>query len=83
MNTTIVKWGNSQGIRLPKMLLESVDLSENDSVEIITKDNSIIIKKAVPRQKEFKNIQELFEDYNGTYEPIEIDYGEPEGKEIW
>lgn len=83
MNTTIVKWGNSQGIRLPKNLLETADLSENDTIEIFVKDKEIIIKKASPKNKNFKSITELFEDYNGNYEPVEIDYGKPVGREVW
>ena len=34
MQTNIVKWGNSQGIRLPKMLLDSVNLTDSDTVDI-------------------------------------------------
>lgn len=83
MTTTIVKWGNSQGIRLPKNLLETADLSENDTIEIFVKDKEIIIKKASPKNKNFKSITELFADYNGSYEPVEIDYGEPVGREVW
>jgi len=30
MTTTIVKWGNSRGIRLPKPFLEGLDLKDND-----------------------------------------------------
>ena len=32
MQTTIKKWGNSQGIRIPKAFLESLDMKENDNV---------------------------------------------------
>jgi hypothetical protein len=53
MRTTIQKWGNSQGVRIPK------------------------------RQKNRKNLKELFKDYNGEYESVEIDWGEEKGKEIW
>ena len=30
-----------------------------------------------------KNIKDLFENYTEEYIPTEIDWGEPEGKEIW
>lgn len=80
MQATIVKWGNSQGVRLPKMLLESVNLSDNDPVEIVAEGDKIIIQKSAGRPK---TIQELFVGYEGTYEPHEIDWGEPVGKEVW
>ena len=46
MQTTIVKWGNSQGVRLPKMLLESANIADNDTVDLIAENDSIIIKKS-------------------------------------
>ena len=29
------------------------------------------------------NIKELFENYKEEYKPQEVDWGEPEGEEIW
>lgn len=81
MITNIQKWGNSQGVRIPKNILETAHLSENDTVEIIPQDGTILIKKAEPKKR--KTIQELFDGYDGKYEPAEIDWGKPEGKEIW
>ena len=34
-------------------------------------------------KKKRKNIKELFADYEGEYEPIEIEWGEEKGEEIW
>ena len=84
MTTTIQKWGNSQGIRIPKILLDSVQWTENEQITILVENNRIIIEKAQDKPtKKRKNIKELFADYKGEYEPIKIDWGEPEGKEIW
>ena len=47
LTTSISKWGNGQGIRIPK------------------------------------NIYELFENFDGTYKKENIDWGEPQGNEIW
>lgn len=82
MQTNIVKWGNSQGIRLPKMLLDRVNLTESDIVDITVENGNIIIKKA-ENKKQYKTIQERFKDFNGEYEPIDIDWGKAEGKELW
>jgi len=82
MQTTIVKWGNSRGVRLPKFLLDSVCLSDNDAVEVTVEDNSIVIKKAVERMAP-KSIKERFEGFSGEYEPTAIDWGSPAGNEIW
>lgn len=82
MQTNIVQWGNSRGVRLSKKILKSVNIADNDPVEISTKDGCIIIKKFedVP----FVSIEELFKDYEGVEDPCgEIDWGKPVGKEIW
>ena len=41
MTTTIVKWGNSRGVRLPKPFLEGLNLKDNDAVDITTDNNTI------------------------------------------
>ena len=80
MITTIQKWGNSQGVRIPKILLDSVDWKENEKIIIVAEDGKLIMEKAKAKRK---NIKELFKDYNGEYKPEEIDWGKPEGEEIW
>ncbi len=81
MTLQIQKWGNSQGVRLPKHLLEAVEWSENEKLNITVENGKIIIEKVT--QKERKNIRELFANFDGEYTPIDIDWGNPEGKEIW
>ena len=81
MTTTIQKWGNSQGIRIPKMLLDSVNWSENEQITIKVDNGKLIIEKTKDRKR--KNIKELFKKYKGNYEPEKIDWGEPKGEEIW
>ena len=94
MTTTIVKWGNSRGIRLPKPFLENLNLSDNDEVDIITENNAIIIKKSVKRQhksikqrlEEFhgKDIQTILKEADeGNEQPALVDWGKPVGEELW
>ena len=80
MTTTIQKWGNSQGVRLPKVILEDLDMKEGEEVEISTQNNTIIIKRSTKKRK---TIQELFANYEGDYKPEDIDWGKPVGGEIW
>lgn len=81
MTTTIQKWGNSQGVRIPKVLLDTINWSENEKIVILVQDDKLIIEKAADKKQ--KNIKELFENYEGEYEPIKMDWGDPEGEEIW
>lgn len=81
MTISIQKWGNSQGIRLPKLLLDSMGWSETEKLNVTEDNGRIIIEKAAAETR--KNIKELFEDYDGGYTPEEIDWGTAEGNEIW
>ncbi len=46
MTTTIQKWGNSQGIRIPKAILDTVKWTENEKIILVVDNEKIIMKKA-------------------------------------
>ena len=87
MQTTIVKWGNSQGIRIPKTFLQNIHIAENDPVDVILENEKIIIRKS--NTKEHKTTRDrLIEFYGKDFDKKrthqkEIDWGSPAGKEIW
>ena len=45
MYATIQKWGNSQGLRIPRPILESLGIRENDRVELVPSGDTLTIKK--------------------------------------
>jgi len=49
--TSIVRWGNSRAVRLPKALLETAFMAESDLVDITVEGELIIIKKAKSKRK--------------------------------
>ena len=87
MQTTIVKWGNSQGIRIPKAFLQNIQLTENDPVDVILEDEKIVIRKS--NIKSHKTTRERLvefygEDFDQNRAPQkEIGWGNPAGNEIW
>lgn len=81
MQATIQKWGNSQGIRIPKAFLEALGMAENDLVELKRVDDNIVISKA-KEEKEI-TLDDIFKDYNGENVAEEFDWGAPVGKEVW
>jgi antitoxin MazE len=94
MTTTIVKWGNSRGIRLPKPFLENLNLKDNDSVDVLMENNKIVIKKTEinrhktlkQRLEEFhgKEIGEILKEADESGErPVMVDWGKPAGEEVW
>jgi len=83
MTTTVQRWGNSQAVRIPKPILESLFMKENDKVEITTDNDSIIIKKVTRKRRAKKSLDERFCDYKENYACTEYDWGEPVGSEVW
>lgn len=78
MITKIQKWGNSQGVRIPKSLLQLVDFFEGEEVEIKADEGKIIIEHSTRH----KTLKERFKDYDGNYECSELDTGSPTGREV-
>ena len=81
MTTTIKRWGNSAAVRIPRNVLSQVKLEEGSDVEIIISKEGEITLRAVRKRK---SIQELFADYDGgVLNTEEIDWGKPQGDEVW
>lgn len=81
MRATIQKWGNSQGIRIPKAFLEALGMSENDVVELDRVNDNIVIKKI--EKTNYLTLDDIFKGYDGKSEAEEFDWGTPVGKEVW
>lgn len=81
MQATIQKWGNSQAIRLPKAILDTAQLGENEPVQIFAERDKIIIKKAVTMKH--RTLAERLEGFDGEYVFKEWDTGAPMGREAW
>ena len=81
MTVKIQKWGNSRGIRIPKVILDDLFWSDNEEVDLTVSDGKIIIERTEKAVR--PDIHELFAGYKGSYEPVDIDWGEPSGREVW
>ena len=85
---TVQKWGNSLGIRIPKIFLEAASISENDKVELQEDGGTISIRKIAPTAH--RTLEERLTSFYGkpleaiTVEPsAEYDWGKSEGSEVW
>ncbi len=81
MQTTIQKWGNSQGIRIPKAFLDALGMMENDIVELNRVDDNLVITKV--KEKKELTLEDIFKDYDGESATEEFDWGAPVGREVW
>ncbi len=78
--TKIQKWGNSQGLRLSKHVLEESGMVVGDDVDVIASENEIVIRK-----KETKTffLEELVSRMPKDYRATEESFGPPVGREEW
>lgn len=58
MTAVISKWGNSQGLRFPKDVMQSLHLSVGDKVNIFIEDDRAIIEP-IKKEKIKYDINEL------------------------
>ncbi len=82
MVTKVQKWGNSQGLRIPKRILEDARVSVGDEVDVTVREGVIVVAH-VRRVRGRRNLQTLVSRIPKNYTAGEIDWGSPVGNEIW
>lgn len=80
MLSKIQRWGNSQGVRLPKHILDDAQMHVGDDLEIIVKEGRIALKKIEKRRFE---LAEMVKQMPRGYKTREESFGQPTGKEKW
>lgn len=83
MVTKVQKWGNSQGLRLAKQVLEETQISIGDPVDVSTRDGVIVITPIRRNVRGGLSLQELVSRIPKNYKPQEVEWGEPVGREAW
>jgi antitoxin MazE len=80
--TKVQKWGNSQGLRLTKQVLEDVGILIGDEVDVTARDGVIVIAP-VRRVRGKRSLQELVSRIPGSYKSSEVEWGKPMGRDAW
>ncbi len=80
MVAKVQKWGNSQGLRISKQVLELATLAVGDEVEILVSAGEIVLRK-IARPK--FDLAELVARIPKDYQPQEVSFGPPVGREEW
>jgi antitoxin MazE len=75
-----LKWGNSLAIRIPKAYATETEISEGVVVDLTRKADKLII--TVPRESKC-SLEEILSRITNDNIHEEIEYGVPEGREIW
>lgn len=79
MHTSIDKWGNSLGVRIPSLLAKKLGIKVGTCIEVDIIDDKLIISK----KEETETLEMLL---NGiTKDNINVDYlkDEAKGNEVW
>jgi len=82
MVTKIQKWGNSQGLRIARHILEEAHINVGDDVAVTVKDGVIILSPARPVRRKY-DLRELVARIPTGYRGSETDWGKPVGREVW
>ncbi|RPJ37850.1 MAG: transcriptional regulator/antitoxin, MazE [Planctomycetaceae bacterium] len=87
MVTKVQKWGNSQGLRLSKQLLDDAQVSVGDEVDVAEVDvavrDGVIVVAPVKHPRGKHSLQQLVKRIPKDYRTEELDWGRPAGKEVW
>lgn len=78
----IQKWGNSQGLRFTKALLQEAQINVGDEVNVSVENGRIIVEPATKVRGKY-DLKELVSRIPQEYQAEELDWGEPVGKEEW
>jgi antitoxin MazE len=76
MRIRLTKWGNSLGIRLPKIFAVEMGMRSGDEIHVDIRDKSIVLSKA-------ETLDQLLLHVTETNVHSEADTGDIRGKEIW
>jgi antitoxin MazE len=79
MSTTVQKWGNSLGIRIPSQIAERIAVGQGSEVDLVVGDDHTLI--VIPKKKK-PTLEELLAQCKPENRHDEIDFG-IEGKEMF
>jgi len=80
MQAQVREWGNSQGVRLSKEILQTAGIKVNEVLEVSVSDGVITLVKPFRH----KTLEERAAEYDGKLNlDGEYDWGEPVGREVW
>ena len=78
---SLSKWGNSQGLRIPKEIIKLLKVDIGDKFKIFIEDNRVILEPI--KKKKVYNIDELISKIPSNYKK-ELEFlSTPMGREIW
>lgn len=82
MVTKIQKWGNSQGLRVSREVLEQVHAAVGDAVDVRVQKGAILIQP-IKRLRGKYALRQLTAQMPKNYKPGAEEWGKAVGREVW
>lgn len=79
VRTQIVGWGNSQALRIPRAMLDQLQVREGDEVEMIVENGRLSVQPVAPKL----SLESLVAEITPKNRHKETDWGKPMGNEGW
>jgi antitoxin MazE len=80
MKATVKKWGNSAAVRIPASVMQAMHLDLDEVVDIREEAGRIVME---PLRQRAYDLGELLRGITPKNRHEAIDFGPPEGKEVW
>ena len=80
MEVQVKEWGNSQGIRFPKAVMQEAGIRVDDVLQVHVEDGKIILSRPFYHKTLRERVAESGVPLTGIGE---LDWGEPAGNEVW
>jgi antitoxin MazE len=82
MLTKIRRWGTGQGLRFTKALLNEAGIHVGGEVNVSVRNGRIIVEPVSSVRGRY-DLEALLSEMPEEYQPEELDWGSPTGKEVW
>jgi len=79
MRTRIQRWGNSLGLRIPKLYAEEAQLKQHSEVDLIVENGRLVVMPCGPNHR----LDDLLAGVTDQNLHGEQDFGEAAGREVW
>lgn len=80
MRTTVRKWGNSLGVRIPKAFAEEAAVGEGSTVDVSVSEGRIVVTPVAVRRY---TLETLLAGVTTANRHAEVATGNTRGREVW
>jgi len=78
----VTKWGNSLGFRIPRGIADRLNIQAGDTLELAAAEDGLLLKKA-PRTEKHYSLADILDSFAPASVHPEVDFGKPQGEEVW